>query len=71
MKRALMVWPSQRLDEATRYIVAVRHLRNHHRELVPPSDTFKSLRLVSLLRIMDFKILVNFHIINFEIKKKI
>lgn len=43
-RRALMIWPSQRLDASSRYIVALRNLRNKQGTLVSASSAFTSLR---------------------------
>lgn len=43
-KRALIIWPSQRLESDSRYIVALRKLRNKQGDLVAPSMAFTSLR---------------------------
>lgn len=47
-ERALMIWPSQRLKDNTRYIVALRKLENKQGELVKPSPAFLALRWVPL-----------------------
>ena len=43
-RRALMIWPSYRLDDSTRYIVALRGLRTTSGALVQPSAAFRHLR---------------------------
>ena len=40
-----MIWPSQRLKDNTRYIVALRYLENNQGKLVEPSQAFLALRL--------------------------
>ncbi len=39
-----MVWPSQRLQDSSRYIVALRGLKTTQGELIEPSETFQHLR---------------------------
>lgn len=41
-----MIWPSQRLDTSSRYIVALRNLRNKQGGLVIPSKAFISFRYI-------------------------
>lgn len=42
--RALMIRPVVRLKDATRYIVAIRHVQGADGKYLEPSDTFKALR---------------------------
>ena len=39
-----MIWPSQRLDSNSRYVVALRNLQNKRGDFVTPSNAFLSLR---------------------------
>lgn len=43
-ERALMLRPAIRLDDATRYIVAIRHVVDKDGKIIPPSPAFKALR---------------------------
>jgi hypothetical protein len=43
-QRAFMIRPMMRLEDATRYIVAIRHVVDASGKELPPSDYFKSLR---------------------------
>ena len=44
MNRTLMIWPAARLTDSTRYIVAMRSLRDTNGTLVTASDAFEALR---------------------------
>ena len=39
-----MMWPSQRLESNSRYIVALRNIKNNQGVLVTPSPAFALLR---------------------------
>lgn len=43
-ERALMLRPAIRLDDETRYIVAIRHVVNQDGKVIPPSPAFNALR---------------------------
>ena len=43
-QKAFMIWPSQQLEYAHRYVVAIRNIRNAAGDLIPPSDGFRALR---------------------------
>jgi len=43
-ERAFMIRPAEHLKHSTRYIVAIRGLKNYSDEVIAPSDTFKALR---------------------------
>jgi hypothetical protein len=43
-EQALMLRPAIRLEDATRYIVAIRNVRDGEGQLVPPSEGFQALR---------------------------
>ena len=43
-----MIWPSQRLNDNNRYIVALRNLHDNSGKLMKPSNAFLALRSVKL-----------------------
>eukprot|EP01084_Bolivina_argentea_P226892 383194_1 len=42
--RTLMIWPAYRLKDSTRYIIAIRYLKDSHNNPIQISNAFKALR---------------------------